>query len=95
VASTSRDHRRGNSTRSACTKEWVMAGTVADQIVERLAGAGAHVAREPVVCAASCRAGNPDLAIGLTDRHRSRVAALATAALIPSAEIGANWRQGS
>jgi predicted DNA-binding protein with PD1-like motif len=45
------------------------------------------------VCAGNCGPGNLHLINGLYDRHRNRVPVLATAAQIPSGEIGSNYLQ--
>src|ERR1700746_3353090 len=57
------------------------------------ASAEAQLTGNLAVCAGSCGPGNLHLINGLFDCHRSRVPALAIAAQIPSAEIGAGYFQ--
>src|SRR5262249_42926413 len=57
------------------------------------AGAEAHLTGELAVCASRCGPGNLHLINGLFDCPRSRVPVLASAAQIPSAEIGAGYFQ--
>ena len=64
-----------------------------EEVAAFAAGAEAHLTGELAVCAGSCGPGNLHLINGLFDCHRSRVPVLATAAQIPSAEIGAGYFQ--
>jgi len=57
------------------------------------ASAEAHLTGRLAVCAGSCGPGNLHLINGLYEANRSRVAVLAVAAQIPSAEIGSNYFQ--
>src|SRR5437870_4556759 len=64
-----------------------------EEVAAFAAGGEAHLTGELTVCAGSCGPGNLHLINGLYDCHRSRVPVLATAAQIPSAEIGAGYFQ--
>jgi thiamine pyrophosphate-dependent acetolactate synthase large subunit-like protein len=55
------------------------------------AGAEAATTDRPAVCAGSCGPGNLHFINGLFDCHRNHVPVLATAAHIPSTEIGLNY----
>src|SRR5437660_4106907 len=57
------------------------------------AGAEAHLTGRLAVCAGSCGPGNLHLINGLYDCHRNRVQVLATAAQIPTHEIGSGYFQ--
>lgn len=64
-----------------------------EEVAAFAAGAEAHLTGSLAVCAGSCGPGNLHLINGLFDCHRSRVAVLAIAAQIPSAEIGSGYFQ--
>src|SRR3954470_13348293 len=57
------------------------------------AGAEAHLTGKLAVCAGSCGPGNLHLSNGLYDCQRNRVPVLASAAQIPSPEIGSTYFQ--
>src|SRR3979411_1305805 len=64
-----------------------------EEVAAFAAGAEAHLTGELAVCAGSCGPGNLHLINGLFDCHRSRVRLLASAAQIPSAELGGGYFQ--
>src|ERR1700730_8755787 len=64
-----------------------------EEVAAFAAGAEAHLSGKLAVCAGSCGPRNMHLINGLYDCHPSRVPVLASAAQIPSAEIGSGYFQ--
>jgi pyruvate dehydrogenase (quinone) len=59
------------------------------------AGTAAHLTGQLAVCTGSCGPGNLNLVNGLFDAHRNNVPVLASAAHIPSTEIGIGYFQST
>src|SRR6476619_7866000 len=64
-----------------------------EEVAAFAAGAEAHLSGELAACAGSCGPGNLHLINGLYDCHRSRVPVVASAAQIPSKEVGTGYFQ--